>query len=171
MLIFRSLAALLVLFCLALPATATPPDDARLQRLLELTNVERDYAQAVSQMGAMQRELLERALPADAPPERRAQLQRLFEEQQVEMRRLLTWEKMLPVYLEVYRQTYEAEDIEAMIAFYETAAGQRMVERQPALLRNLMGAVARVMEPELAGLRERTERSMEQMHASGNPTP
>ena len=79
------------------------------------------------------------------------------------MRQVLAWEKMLPVYQEVYRQTYDAQDIEAMIAFYESSAGQRMVERQPALFRNLMAAIGRVMEPEMAALRERTERRVEQL--------
>ena len=98
-------------------------------------------------------------------------MQRFFEEQQAELRQVLAWEKMLPVYLEVYRQTYEVQDIEAMIAFYETDAGRRMVERQPVLFRNLMAAVTRIMEPEMAGLRERTERRLEQMRPSGDTAP
>ncbi|GAB3511795.1 DUF2059 domain-containing protein [Pseudoxanthomonas daejeonensis] len=169
MLIVRGLAAFLALSALALPAAAAAPDDARLQRLFELTNVEQDYARVLGQMEAMQRDLIQGALPADTAPERRAQLQQFFEEQQAEMRQILAWEKMLPLYLEVYRQTYDVQDIEAMIAFYETAAGQRMIERQPALLQNLMSAIVRVMEPEMAGLRERTESRVEKMHASGEP--
>lgn len=169
MLIVRGLAVLLALSALALPAAAAAPDDARLQRLFELTNVEQDYARVLGQMEAMQRDLIQGALPADTAPERRAQLQRFFEEQQAEMRQILAWGKMLPLYLEVYRQTYDVQDIEAMIAFYETAAGQRMIERQPALLQNLMSAIVRVMEPEMAGLRERTESRVEKMRASGEP--
>lgn len=164
------LATVLLLSCLAMPATAAPPDDARLQRLFELTNVEKDYAHVVDQMEAMQLGLIEQSLP-DATPESRAKMQRFFEEQQAELRQVLAWEKMLPVYLEVYRQTYEVQDIEAMIAFYETDAGRRMVERQPVLFRNLMAAVTRIMEPEMAGLRERTERRLEQMRPSGDTAP
>ena len=164
------LATVLLLSCLAMPATAAPPDDARLQRLFELTNVEKDYAHVVDQMEAMQLGLIEQSLP-DATPESRAKMQRFFEEQQAELRQVLAWEKMLPVYLEVFRQTYEVQDIEAMIAFYETDAGRRMVERQPVLFRNLMAAVTRIMEPEMAGLRERTERRLEQMRPSGDTAP
>ena len=66
------LAVLLVLSCLALPAWSAPPEDARLQRLFELTNVEKEYVNVVEQMEAMQRELVQGSLPANAPPERRA---------------------------------------------------------------------------------------------------
>ena len=136
------LATVLLLSCLAMPATAAPPDDARLQRLFELTNVEKDYAHVVDQMEAMQLGLIEQSLP-DATPESRAKMQRFFEEQQAELRQVLAWEKMLPVYLEVYRQTYEVQDIEAMIA--------RARDHASAQIGGISGERASPVRPVLSG--------------------
>ena len=65
------------------------------------------------------------------------------------VRKTLAWENLEPVYREIYGKTFSGEDIDAIIAFYESAAGQRMLDRMPELMQNTMAAMQRLVVPML----------------------
>ncbi len=46
----------------------------------------------------------------------------------------LSWKKLEPAYIDLYASTYSEEDIDGMLAFYKTPAGQHMVEKTSGLL-------------------------------------
>ncbi|MDH5833341.1 DUF2059 domain-containing protein [Luteimonas sp. M1R5S59] len=68
------------------------------------------------------------------------------------VRQALAWENLEPIYRDIYRRTFSAEDIDAIIAFYETPAGQRMIEKMPALMQHTMDAMQRLVVPMLEQL-------------------
>ena len=76
-------------------------------------------------------------------------------ESRASLRRMLAWERLQPLYMDIYRKTYDGEDVEAMIAFYQSPAGQRVLDRQPQLMENLMAAVGQLVGPELVAMGER----------------
>ncbi|MBD9370535.1 DUF2059 domain-containing protein [Xanthomonas sp. XNM01] len=150
------LAALLLAFCACAPLHAAAPTDAQLQRLFELTRVEQEYQAFIPQFEQMQRDLALRAIPDDASPERIAAAEREMASTQADIRRIMAWERMLPMYLDIYRRTYSAEDVAAMITFYESPAGQRVIAAQGTLMRNIMEAVTLTVQPELEQLLRKT---------------
>jgi hypothetical protein len=46
----------------------------------------------------------------------------------------LSWQKLEPSYIDLYASTFSEEDIDGMIAFYKSPAGQHLVEKNPAIL-------------------------------------
>ena len=63
----------------------------------------------------------------------RREVARIQAKTQEIIRKALSWEQMRPVYLDVYKKTYTREDVRAITKFYESAAGQRMLDKNPAL--------------------------------------
>ena len=155
---YRKVIALTLSLLLPGLAWAAPPSEEQIERLLQLTDAQRQTEALWMQMEAQIQGAVESMLPPDASPEEHASVARALETTMAPLRRMLTWEKMRGLYVEMYQKTYEAEDVEAIIAFYETPAGQRLLERQPLLMQNLMQASQRMMQPELERLREEMAR-------------
>jgi len=147
-------AALALSLLLPAAAWAAPPSDEQVDRLLELAGVERELERMLPQLEATQEQMVRRMLPQPADPEREAAASRALEASRQSMRRMLAWERLRPLYLDIYRRSYEAEDLEAIIAFYQSPAGQRLLEKQPVLVQNTLAAIQGLVEPELLRLRD-----------------
>ena len=50
----------------------------------------------------------------------------------------MSWDKMKPVYVSVYAETFTPEELRAMIAFYKTDVGQKWLEKQPQVQAAIM---------------------------------
>ncbi|AWV06037.1 DUF2059 domain-containing protein [Marilutibacter maris] len=141
----------LPLLLLTAPAVfAAPPSDAQVDRLMELTRVRDTLESMWPQIEAMQQQVVEQTLAgAGHKPDKaeRAQLDALLERQMRTLRSVMSWEQMEPVYRDIYQQTFEAEDVDAMIAFYESEAGQKLIAKMPQLMRNTMEATQRLIAP------------------------
>ena len=149
------IALALLLAALSLPALAAPPSDAQLERLLEVMRVQRDTERMLPQIEAAQEQMVLRALPPGSSTDKHKAVRAALAESRTSMRRMLAWERLQPLYMDIYRKTYDGEDVEAMTAFYESAAGQRVLDRQPQLMENLMAAVGELVGPELVAMGER----------------
>lgn len=146
--------ALLLISIWALPAQAqeaqSPADDARIDRLLEVTRARAMLDATLPQIEASQRQMLAQMTAGrelDAAQQQR--IDSLLASSSSAVRKALSWENLAPVYRDIYRQTFTGEDIDAIIAFYESPAGQRMLEKMPALMQNTMTAMQRLIVPML----------------------
>lgn len=144
--------ALLALL-LASPVTfAAPPSDAQVDRLMELTQVRGTLDAMWPQLEAMQRQVAEQALAGSGQAldaGQRTELEALLARQMRSMRDVMAWERLLPIYRDIYQQTFEAEDVDAMITFYESEAGQKLITKTPLLMQNTMQATHRLIAPML----------------------
>jgi hypothetical protein len=50
----------------------------------------------------------------------------------------LSWAKLKPEYIRLYRQTFDQQEVDGLIAFYATPAGQAMINKMPLLMQNTM---------------------------------
>ncbi|WP_162404456.1 DUF2059 domain-containing protein [Pseudoxanthomonas jiangsuensis] len=151
---FRTALALL-LATLPLPVLAAPPSDDRLEHLLEVMRVQRDTERMLPQIEAAQEQMVTRALAGDSNVEKQKAVRAALAESRASLQRMLGWERLQPLYMDIYRKTYDGEDVEAMIAFYESPAGQRVLDRQPRLMENVMAAVGELVGPEMIAMGER----------------
>lgn len=145
------LAALLALLAAAAPALAQqPPDEARLDRLLEVTRARQTIDAMLPQIEASQRQMvLQMTGGRELDAAQQERLDRILASSASAVRKTLAWENLEPVYREIYDKTFSAEDIDAIIAFYEGPAGQRMLDKMPELMQNTMAAMQRLVVPML----------------------
>ncbi len=144
----RTLLASALLALGSTAALAAPPTDAQIERLLVASRAESTLAAVMPQMEAMQQQQFEQLLAAEElDPAQRAEIDRLRQRTTEIVRRTLAWEEMRPLYLDVYRKTYTAEDVAAITEFHESPAGQAMLDKNPALMQNLMVAIQQKTTP------------------------
>ncbi|WP_147675627.1 DUF2059 domain-containing protein [Xanthomonas massiliensis] len=145
------LAVLLAL--LAAPALAAPPTDADINRLLAASRAQSLLEGLLPQMEAMQQQQFDRLLAGNRLED--AQRQRVLQVQErtrQALRRLLSWPEMRPLYLDLYKRTFSREDVLAMAEFYESPAGQSLLDKTPLLMQNLMVAIQQKIQPQFAEL-------------------
>jgi hypothetical protein len=50
----------------------------------------------------------------------------------------MSWEKAKPAYVRMYAETFSESDIDGILAFYKSPAGQAMLEKMPQLMQKSM---------------------------------
>lgn len=153
---FQMSLRLLAAACLALAsatAFAAPPTDADIERLLKASRAESMLGAILPQMEAMQRQQFEQLTQdKQLSAEQKAEIDRIQARTSEIVRKALAWEEMRPVYVDVYKKTFTSEEVKAIAKFYESPAGNNLLDKTPALMQNLMAAVQQKMVPMLEEL-------------------
>ncbi len=142
------LAALLLM---ATPlAGATPASDAEVDRLLDVMRAKQTAEAMVPQVQSMQQQMVQQLTAGQTPTaEQQQALDRIVYQSNARMLARVSWDKMQPLYREIYRQTFSAQDMAAMVDFYGSPAGQNLLDKMPRLMHNTMTAMQQVMVPML----------------------
>ncbi|RBG04379.1 hypothetical protein BRN33_10895 [Xanthomonas oryzae pv. oryzae] len=140
-------------------ALAQAPSDADINRLLAASRAQTMLDTMLPQIEAMQQQQFaqltaQRQLDAD----QQAQLQRIQERTRQTVRKALSWSELRPTYVDIYKRSFSREDVLAMAEFYESSAGQSLLDKTPALTQNLMGAIQQRMLPLFADLQKDLEK-------------
>lgn len=141
------LAALL----LATPlAAAAPPSDAQVDELLSVMRAHRTVEALVPQVQASQQQMVQQLIAGQSlSAAQQRQLDAIVYRSNAQMLGSLSWHRMQPLYRDIYRQTFSAQDMTAMVEFYGSPVGQTLLDKMPLLMRNTMTAMQTLMGPML----------------------
>lgn len=84
----------------------------------------------------------------------------------------MSWDKMKVDYIQIYMSVYTKEEIQQLIAFYQSPIGQKMIEKTPLLIQQSMIVNQKNMKRILPKIQEISQEMItEMMQASkeGNP--
>ncbi len=154
----RLLLTLALTLAAVVPALAVPPTDGDVNRLLAASRAQSMLDSMLPQMEAMQQQQFAQfAGQQPLSPAQQAQLQRIQQRTSQTMRQALAWSQLRPMYVDLYKQSFSKEDVLAMAEFYESPAGQSLLDKTPALMQNLMAAIQQKMRPLVADLQKDLE--------------
>ena len=74
------------------------------------------------------------------------------------MREEMSWAKMRPFYVQIYQESFNQEEIEGLLAFYKSPAGQAFVAKMPVVMQKSM----EVMQSQMGPLMEKMKAAMQQ---------
>ncbi len=167
----RLLAAACLALCAA-TALAAPPTDADIERLLKASRAESMLNAILPQMEEMQRQQFEQITSGkDLSAEQKAEVERIQSRTNQIVRKALSWNEMRPLYIDVYKQTFSSEDVKAMAKFYESPAGKNLLDKTPALMQNLMGAIQKKIIPMMEELQTELKESTKEETPAPEVTP
>jgi putative periplasmic protein len=134
-------------------ATAAPPSDKSLNRWMEVQHIERDFLKNLTNMTEAQNRQLMQPIISSYPPELQPQLQaasdryanKVFTAYLTPQRR----DKLMKEIKKVAKDEFTQQEIDAMIAFYETPVGQSIMEKNSSFLKKLAN-----IEPSEADMKE-----------------
>ena len=132
----------------AFAANTSPASDASIRQMLELTNAQQMLADMKGQMSAMMSSTMQNATKGQAlTPERQAIIDRMSTKMSAVLSDTLNWDTLLPLYLQTYRQSFTQDEIDGVIRFYKSAAGQAYIKKMPLVMQNIMREIPEMMKP------------------------
>jgi len=119
-----------------------PPTPQSIDRLLELTGIEKLNDSVIHQLGLMSGNIVSRTFPGGKPGPEAAQLE---ESARKRLKAIvdedLSWDKMRPVYAEIYSANFTQEDVDGVIAFYESKAQKDYAAKMPLVTKKTYGQI------------------------------
>ncbi len=129
-------------------ANAAAPTPQSIEQLLTLTRAEKILDAIKPQMAAMIKAGMDQALKDRKPgAEERKVLDDYVDESMKIMNTELTMDRLMPLYVQTYSSNFTQEEVDGMIAFYQSPAGKSMIAKTPQLMQGLMTGMQPLMVP------------------------
>ncbi len=110
---------------------------AKIEKILDLTNSQATMNQMFDQITATMGTQMKAQIP-NATPEKLAQMQAVQTKLMDLIKVKMSWEKMRPEMVRIYGETYSEEEINGMLAFFQSPAGQGFIKKTPVLAQKMM---------------------------------
>ncbi len=158
-------AALTVLLsCLAVQsawADDAPASDASLQELLAVTQAHSLLDSVLGQTDATIQNSISQAMAGKSLTPEQQSIVDDHRHQMVDMlRESLSWDTMEPLYIDAYRRSFTQAEVDGMLVFYKSPAGQAVVAKLPTVMQFVM----QIMHDRMAVIMPRIEQLGQDMH-------
>jgi uncharacterized protein len=129
-------------------APAPVPTEASIKQLLEVAQAHKLIDSVMAQMDNLLQQTIAQATKGQQIP---AKVQKDIDQRRAEvlamMKDLLDWKKLEPMYVRIYQKTFSQQEVDGMIAFYKTPAGQAVMSKMPVAMQNTIDEMQQMMGP------------------------
>ncbi|HTD06347.1 DUF2059 domain-containing protein [Undibacterium sp.] len=147
-------------------AQAAAPSTESLEKLLEVTHIEKLLDSVRPQIQSMTKVMMDQALKGAAVS---PQEQKILDDFRAKAAAIsneeLSMAKMKPMYIRIYSASLTQEDVDGLIAFYESPTGQVMVTKMPKIMQAIMAEMPKLMEPMSQKMQQAGKEMQEQLAA------
>ncbi len=131
------------------------PNEASIKQLLNLMQLHNGLDAIAAQMNKLMETAAQQASQGKPlPPVAKASVARCRADVRTLIKEGLAWEKMEPVYIEIYQNAFTQEEVDAMIAFYKTPVGQSLVVKLPVAIQNAQNQTMQMVRPIMQRIQE-----------------
>ena len=173
----KSLARAL-LFSLALSSFAHADDASKrtkVEELIRLTKVNDLLNQMTDQMATrMRASAAQQSASHSFTPAQEKLINEYIDQVQSITRSAVSWEKIKPTLIQVYTETYTDQELDGIITFYRSPAGQAMIAKSPQLMNKTVQLVQSQMgevQPQLVQANQEFSRKMKELNSAPQPQP
>ncbi len=139
---------------------------AKIQELMRVSDTDQMMKQVLDQVKAMASSQLNRTdIPADARKSADELLDRIMALTEARL------DKMKTMLAQVYADTYTEEEIDGILAFYKSPAGQAMLKKMPLLMQRSMAVSQQAMADLMPEVQKMTAEMQQKMKQSDSPGP
>jgi hypothetical protein len=135
------------------PTPSSPPTEASIKQLLEVAQSRKLVDSVIAQMENLTQQAIAQATKGQQIP---ANVQKDIDQRRGEMaammKELLDWKKLEPMYVRIYQKTFTQQEVDGMIAFYKSPAGQAVISKMPAAMQTTIDEMQGMMGPVMAKL-------------------
>ena len=142
--------AILGWLILAAPAIASdaPPSDQSIREFLELTNAHQLIDTVKAQVDTIMAGAMHQATQGKpVTPEKQAILDKMQAKMTTVLNDMLNWDSLQAMYLRIYKASFTQSELDGIIKFYKTRAGQAMVKKMPVVMQHVMTETMDLMKP------------------------
>jgi len=156
--ITHCLIAFLASSLVATSAVAAPPTAESIDTLLSLSKTQRLLDGIYANIDQVMQQSIAASMQGQpVTPEQQRVIDNMRQKFAVIFREEMSWSKLLPVYTRIYQESFTQEEIDGLIAFYRTPAGNALVEKMPVVMQKSMAAMQPLMAPMMQRMKAATE--------------
>ncbi len=150
----KTITAVCLFLCASAPSFANTPSAESLDALFEVTRASALMESLSTSIDSHMRQSMEQALAGEklTDAQRRAVDSMARKSAQI-VRDEITWAKLKPVYVRIYQESLTQEDIDGLVAFYRSPAGDAMVRKMPQVVQKTMTEVQAMLGPMMEKLK------------------
>ncbi len=145
------------LFC-STSAMAAPASESSIKQLLAVTQAKKLVDGMSVQLDSMMSNTIRQALAGKTPTARQQKAIENMKNRTVALiHGELEWEKLEPMYIRLYKESFTEEEVAGMLSFYKTPAGQAVIYKMPVLMQKTMENMQKMTEritPEMQKIQE-----------------
>lgn len=154
----KKLLALILVFGLSTAAHAAAPTPESIEKLLRLMQAEKMLDGVRPQLDNMMKASMAQATQGKAvSPEEQKILDNYRAKAVAIVQNELTMPKLKPMYIDIYAKSFTQEEINGLIAFYDSPAGKAYVAKMPVVMQSIMADMPRRLNPMLQQMQKATE--------------
>jgi hypothetical protein len=149
-------------------ASNIPAAKEDVERVFEVMHLRDTMKLMMDGIAKQQRQLMHEQLrknAANLPPDFETRMDKMLEDTLKDF----PMEEMFQVMIPVYQKHLNKGDLDAMVAFYSTPTGQKLMKELPAITQEAMQAAYPLMQKQTTLMMERVQREMAQ--ATKEPKP
>jgi uncharacterized protein len=163
----KFLAPALLAIALALPCRAAAPSPESIDRLLEASKVADSLKVISANLDSMIQKTVARVTNGQKLTDAdRKVLDTMRAEVMKDVAAELNWTEIRKMLVEVYSATFDQQEIDGLVAFYESPVGKAYAAKQPELAQRQNELVQQRMIPIMAKVRAEVTGALEQIQAA-----
>lgn len=144
------------------PASDAPATKGDIQKYLEVTHSREMLTQMMDAMIKPMHQMTHEQYLKDKdnlPPDFEQQVNKMIDDSL----KAFPWDEMLQAMVPVYQKHFTRSDVNALIAFYTTPTGQKILREMPAITAEAMQAMMPLMQKQMEAMQQRVQQEIAQM--------
>lgn len=145
-------------------AHAEKPTEASVKELLVLTNSQQILKSTEAQMDAVMKNMMKTAMKDQTVNAEQQKIMDKFRDKIITIHKSeMTWDKLEPIFIEIYSNSLSQEEVDGIAAFYRTPAGKAYVSKIPVIVQQSMGAMQKVIAPMMEKMMDASKKMTEEL--------
>ena len=145
----------LALCCPVAHAADVPPSDASVKQLLEVTQAHKLLDSTMAQMNGFMTQMMQQATQGEKiTPQIQKDIEKRQSQMTADLKGVLDWNKLEPMYARIYQKSFTQQEVDGIIGFYKTTAGQAVINKMPVVLQNTLSEMQQMMDPMIQRMRQ-----------------
>jgi hypothetical protein len=155
--------ALLVVWAQPTAATDSPASEKSINELMTVSGAHAMLDKTMIQMETMMHEAMNQGTAGQPLNDEQKKIMSDMSSGMVNLlREQMSWDTLQPIMVDIYRKSLNQSDVDGMLKFYKSPAGQALIAKMPIIMQNMMTTMQermKTMMPKVQQLvRETTER-------------
>ena len=152
------------------PSPSASPTEASIKQLLEVAQAHKLVDSVMTQMNSLMLQTIAQATKGQKiSPKVQKDIDQRREEIGSLMKELLDWKKLEPMYVRIYQKSFTQPEVDGMIAFYKTPAGQAVIGKMPAVMQSSIDQMQQLMGPVMEKIQRTQQDVASEIKAESKP--
>ncbi|WP_373350525.1 DUF2059 domain-containing protein [Acinetobacter bereziniae] len=146
-------------------AFAVQASDQQVQQLLKVMNIDQLLQETMQQirpqLDQQAYQIIKMSVNKEQlSPQEQIVADELADKMYAQSQKTVSWEQIKPLYLKIYKDVFNAEEVQAQIDFYSSAVGQSILKKSPQIAQETM----KMMNTQLSNTLQNTEQDFKEIN-------